>query len=141
MLPGILKIRKKGKTSEFSLPDFDFEYKLWKNKLGFMSQQLALFLQRLKAIKVEYSHEKNIKKVDPAISMIITVKENIKQLLIQIRTQEEEISHYVKDFPINSKHEYYRIHNKLKEEMIGLQKDYESLNKFLQVNVGNLLFI
>ncbi|MCF8373200.1 MAG: hypothetical protein K9H64_16395 [Bacteroidales bacterium] len=141
MLPGILKIRKYGKTSEISLPDFDFEYKLWKNELAFMSKQLRLFQQRIDAIKVEYAHEKDIRKANPALALISPILQSIDQLLSNIKTQEEEIAHYVKDFPINRNHVYYQERNSLKTVFVSIQQEYRSFTKFLKVNLSNLLFI
>ncbi len=141
MLPGILKIRKQGKTSEISLPDFDFEYKLWKNELSFMNKQLKHFLQRIDAIKVEYAHEKNIKKADSYLNIIPVIIQGIDNLLIKIKTQEEEIAHYVKDFPINKNHQYYREHNSIKASLKLIQHQYRSFYRNIQSNLGSLLFI
>ncbi|MEA3446030.1 MAG: hypothetical protein U9R19_15020 [Bacteroidota bacterium] len=65
----------------------------------------------------------------------------INNILIKIKTQEEEITHYVKDFPINKKHQYYQEHNNIKSSLIKVQQQYKSFYKNIQINLGSLLFI
>ena len=51
MLPGILKIRQHSKTSEISLPDFEF--KLWKSELQFVLDQKFLLVRMKRLINCE----------------------------------------------------------------------------------------
>jgi len=94
--------------------DLSFEYKMWKNHIDWFLQGLNIIRDR----NNELSRGHGGKELNIVEEMILEDYENqLKQMLKKIKTQEQEMQYYNKDFPIDNKHQYVNEHLGLRCQM------------------------
>lgn len=121
---------------QISIPEIDFEYKLWKNALEFYERELTIYRNRILAAKVDDTLLTNdfLNEIRELILKISSLKK-------EIVFHEEEIGCFKKDYPINRGHEHYMIHEALKDDLERLTEVYEMLRKNIDENLSDLLFV
>lgn len=105
-----------------SIPDLDFEYKLWKNRIHFYQQEIHIFLTRLLSLKEKVGEEG-----EELVSRLRKFVSESQLLEKEIRVREEEISFFSKDYPISKKHEHFVDHERLRSRMQQTSKDHLDL--------------
>lgn len=118
-----------------SIPDLDFEYKLWKNRIVFYAEEIKFFKVRLSALKVEYNQE-----VEPEIELLVLLKKDVDLVLREIKIQEEEISYFSDDYPINKRHSHYLNHKSLQEKKNNLSMEFIKLIKKIESKFGSFIY-
>lgn len=126
---------------KISIADLDFEYKLWKNELHYLKTELEIYEYRLEGIRIEFKERVDKAEVNSVEEKIHTYKYEIVSLMNRIMQQEEEMTAYVKDYPINKEHQNYRGHKKLKDEMIQLSTEYMGVIKVINENLAEFLYV
>lgn len=102
------------KAGNIEILDLDFEYKLWKNKIAFSKSEIELLQDRVHVL----SRENPGWMPDEKHMLLFTVQlEAIKSIEKQIHTQEQEIAFYAEDYPINTGHTHYIIHENIRKEV------------------------
>ena len=107
------------REGNINLLDLDFEYKLWKNRL-------ALFVKEIEILRTRNKEMENCCKDDQLNTVELMVldehQDQLTKLLNLIKTQEQEIQYYNKDFPITKSHDYYKEHVNLRKKMDSISK-------------------
>ncbi|MBN2165944.1 MAG: hypothetical protein JW717_06690 [Marinilabiliaceae bacterium] len=102
------------KEGVINLLDLDFEYKIWKNRLALFIKEVEIL--RLRNTEIETTNQNG--KLNTVELMVLDEhQDQLMKLLNRIKTQEQEIQFYNKDFPITKDHTYYIEHNKLRSKM------------------------
>lgn len=122
--------------NQISIPEIDFEYKLWKNSLEYYERELNIYRNRILAVKAESTFLTN-DYLDEIKELIL----NICSLKKEIVFQEEEIGCFKKDYPINREHEHYQVHEYLKTDLVKITNEYNSLLKNIDKNLSNEIFV
>jgi hypothetical protein len=104
------------KKGTISIPDIDFDYKLWKNLIDFQRKQIRTYLIRINELKYVEKNDSNQSLLDIELSLN-NLKADLLELNKMIKLQEEQISAHASDYPINRSHEHFEAH-----EMIHLSK-------------------
>lgn len=123
------------KKDLISIPDLDFEYKLWKNRIGFYAKEIILVKARLASLKLEYEQE-----VDVEIELLKLLKQNVDLILNEIKIQEEEIACFSDDYPINRSHSHYLNHKSLQQKKNDLSMEFIKLIKKIELKFGDYIF-
>ena len=118
-----------------SIPDLDFEYKLWKNRIAFYAQELKLFQARLSSLKIEYLQE-----VETEVELLIVLKKEVDLVLSEIKIQEEEIAYFSIDYPINKNHSHYLNHKSLQKKKNNLSMEFIKLIKKIESRFCMLIY-
>lgn len=118
-----------------SIPDLDFEYKLWKNRINFYSGELALFKARLSSLKIEHNQE-----VEEEIELLKNVRKEVDLILNEIKIQEEEISCFSDDYPINKSHTHYLNHKSLQKKKNDLSMEFLKLIKKIEYRFADFIY-
>ncbi len=116
--------------SLISIPELDFEYKLWKNRLKFYDQETKIYLARLMSIRVQDRFIAD-KYSDDLKEMIVRIQAMEKE----IRLHEEEIACFKKDYPINFRHAHYLDHESIRNKFESLEQSYHKLIRLIVANV------
>lgn len=102
------------KKGDVYLMDLDFEYKLWKNRLGCFLKEIEI----VKARNAEMTIHHPGKEMNTVEMMVLEEHESqLLQVLNRIKVQEQEIQYYNKDFPITHAHEYMSLHLEIRDKM------------------------
>ena len=123
------------KKDLISIPDLDFEYKLWKNRIAFYAEEIKLFKARLSSLKIEYNQE-----VEAELELLILLKKKVDLVLSEIKIQEEEISYYSDDYPINKSHSHYLNHKALQKKKNNLSMEFIKLIKKIESGFGPFIY-
>ncbi len=102
------------KKGNIQILDLDFEYKLWKNRLMFYQSELELLLDRSTVLMREHETWKMNE------SLKNRLQEHLRGLEIlqsRIITQEQEMALYAEDYPINSAHSHFSLHESIRTEV------------------------
>jgi len=121
---------------QVSIPEIDFEYKLWKNTLDYFERELNLYRNRILALKTE-----NKLAADNFLDDIKELTLKICALKKEIVFHEEEIGCFKKDYPISRTHEHYQVHEDLKRTLERLTNDYKSLRNNIDHDLSNILYV
>ncbi len=121
---------------QVSIPEIDFEYKLWKNTLEYYEKHLCIYRNRILALKTE-----NTLLANDYLSEIKDMALKICALKKEIVFHEEEIGCFKKDYPISRTHEHYRVHEDLKERLEKLTDEYHDLLKNINRDLSNILYV
>ncbi len=121
---------------QVSIPEIDFEYKLWKNALDYFEKDLNIYRNRILSLKTE-----NILISDKFLDDIKQLTLKICALKKEIIFHEEEIGCFKKDYPISRSHEHYQVHEDLKETLEKLTEEYDSLLRDIDDNLSNILYV
>lgn len=109
------------KQGDIHLIDLDFEYKIWKNHIEWFLRDLKIIRDRNYEIKEEHQKKELLNAVE---EMILDEWEDyLKKMLGRIKTREEELQYYHKDFPIGSGHQYFKDHLDLRKQMEKLSEN------------------
>lgn len=88
-----------------SIPDIDFDYKMWKNRIAFLRNKIRLYQSRIKELKAaspEWKHEQNLLELELAFH---SLRNDLIDVLKEIKVQEEQIPSHAPDYPINETHQ------------------------------------
>ncbi|WP_010662735.1 hypothetical protein [Marinilabilia salmonicolor] len=108
------------KEGKIHLIDLDFEYKMWKNHLEWFLRDLKIIRER----NNEIAGGKGKKELNAVEEMILDEWEDqIKKMTGRIKTQEQELQYYNKDFPITPDHQYFDEHLELRQRMEKLSNN------------------
>ncbi len=120
---------------QVSIPEIDFEYKLWKNALDYFERKLGIYRNRILALKTDRPLLAN-----DYLEEIRDMTLKICALKKEIVFHEEEIGCFKKDYPISRTHEHYQVHENLKERLESLTEDYQALLQGIDENLGDILY-
>lgn len=123
------------KKELISIPDLDFEYKLWKNRINFYSAEIILFKARLSSLKIEHSQE-----VEEEINLLRNLNNDVDSILNAIKIQEEEISCFSEDYPINKSHSHYLNHKTLQKKKNDLSMEFIKLIKKIEKRFAPFIY-
>lgn len=98
---------------QIQLLTLEYQYKLWKNMLSYLEQELCIIHERALELTLKYSE------IDEPL--FIMQKENIQQTVQKIKLQEERISFYAMDFPISKSHEINVDHQVIVNSISALE--------------------
>ncbi|MFW6352679.1 MAG: hypothetical protein ACOC2E_09850 [Bacteroidota bacterium] len=102
------------KEENIHLIDLDFEYKIWKNHLEWFMRDLKIIRDR----NYEISGEHGRKELNSVEEMILDEWEDqLKKMMSRIKTREEELQYYNKDFPVAPDHQYFKEHVEMRIKM------------------------
>ena len=118
-----------------SIPDLDFEYKLWKNRITFYTEEIKLFKARLSSLKIEFNQD-----VDVEIELLAALKNGINIVLSEIKIQEEEMSYFSIDYPIQKSHSHYLNHKSLQKKKNNLSMEFIKLIKKIESRFGPFIY-
>lgn len=108
------------KEGRIHLIDLDFEYKMWKNHLEWFHRDLKIIKER----NNEIAGGQGKKELNAVEEMILDEWEDqIKKMTGRIKTQEQELQYYNKDFPITHDHQYFEEHLVLRQRMEKLSNN------------------
>ena len=95
------------KDGKIHLVDVDFEYKIWKNHIDWFLRDFKIIRERNK----ELDQEEGQRALNTVEEMIIEeYEQQLKKMLGRIKTQEQELQYYNKDFPVTPGHQYIKEH-------------------------------
>lgn len=123
------------KKDLISIPDLDFEYKLWKNRIAFYADEIKLFKARLSSLKIEYSQD-----VEAEIELLAALKKEVDIVLREIKVQEEEMSYFSIDYPIQKSHSHYLNHKSLQKKKNNLSMEFIKLIKKIESRFGPFIY-
>ena len=118
------------------IPDLDFEYKLWKNRLRFYQQECRIFIARLLSQKGKIGQAG-----DDILERLNGFIDAAQRLENDIREREEEISYYSKDYPISTIHQHYQDHEQLKGRVQQASKSHLELVIETTRQLGDILYV
>ncbi|WP_462317945.1 hypothetical protein [Marinilabilia sp.] len=102
------------KEGKIHLVDLDFEYKMWKNHVDWFLRDLRIIRDRNKEIAGGLGHTE----LNTVEEMIIDeYEQQLKKMQGRIKTQEQELQYYNKDFPVTPDHQYVKEHIELRSKM------------------------
>lgn len=102
------------KDGKIHLVDVDFEYKIWKNHIEWFLRGFKIIRERNK----ELDQEEGQRALNTVEEMIIEeYEQQLKKMLGRIKTQEQELQYYNKDFPVTPEHQYIKEHLDLRLHM------------------------
>ena len=108
------------KEGKIHLVDLDFEYKIWKNQIECFLRDLKIIRDRNGEIGGGLGHVE----LNTVEEMIIDeYEQELKKMLGRIKTQEQELQYYNKDFPVTPDHQYVSEHMLLRTKMERLSND------------------
>lgn len=116
------------KSGNIQILDLDFEYKLWKNKLIFFSNEIELLLDRLEVLKRE---KPSFYIDDSEHETILSQQTAIQHLRNQIKTMEQEMAFYAEDYPINQSHSHYLTHEAIRNEIEKVVIRQDEINSLI----------
>lgn len=122
------------KKDLISIPDLDFEYKLWKNRIACYSKEIKLYSFRLSSLKHEYNQD-----VEEELVLLIELTKEVESMLNAIKIQEEEIACFADDYPINNSHSHYLNHKTLQQKKNNLSMEFLKLIKKIESKYGSLI--
>jgi len=112
-----------------SIPDIDFDYKLWKNQIAFLRNKIRLYQTRIKELKAaspEWKHEQNLLELELAFH---SLRNDLIDILTEIKIQEEQISSHAPDYPINETHQDFDSHENINLMMKDAMMKINELEK------------
>ena len=121
------------KISEITLLDLDYEYKLWKNRLQYIHQDMVVLKERILEL---HSADDKVRKPGVVIETRVESLLNKSDVCLRsIKVHEEEASYYAREYPIDQQHQHYQDHEKVRAEVKLLWEEYiavsdEFLRKF-----------
>jgi hypothetical protein len=102
------------KEGKIHLIDLDFEYKMWKNHIDWFLRDFKIIRER----NQEIAGGKGKKELNAVEEMILDEWEDqLRKMMGRIKTQEQELQYYNKDFPITPDHQYFQEHFDLRQRM------------------------
>ncbi|PWD98492.1 hypothetical protein [Marinilabilia rubra] len=102
------------KEGKIHLVDLDFEYKMWKNHIEWFLRDLKIVRDRNEEISQGLGHGE----LNTVEEMIIDeYEQQLKKMQGRIKTQEQELQYYNKDFPVTPDHQYVKEHMDLRGKM------------------------
>lgn len=122
------------KKDLISIPDLDFEYKLWKNRISCYSHEIKLYIIRLASLKHEYGQV-----VEEEIVLLHELEKEVESMLNEIKIQEEEIACFSDDYPINNSHSHYLNHKSLQQKKNNLSMEFLKLIKKIESKYGTFI--
>ena len=103
------------KEENIYLIDLDFEYKIWKNHIEWFLRNLKIIRDRNSEVNGEIRKEGYLNSVEEMI--LDEWEDHLKKMLGRIKTREEELQYYHKDFPVAPGHKYIEDHFDLRNKM------------------------
>jgi len=105
-----LKFLLMSHAGTISIPDIDFDYKIWKNRIAFLRNRIRLYQARIKELKAaspEWKHEQNLLELELAFH---SLRNDLIDVQTEIRVQEEQIPSHAPDYPITETHQDFDSH-------------------------------
>jgi hypothetical protein len=122
--------------TNISIPELDFEYKLWKNRLDYFENELHVYRARLLSVKLDAGSIAG-QYIKPLKELII----NIHTLKKEIQLHEEEMAHFKKDYPIDHQHDHYRDFVDIRTKIGDFTTRYNEIIKEIDGNVSDYLYV
>lgn len=117
------------KEGVINLLDLDFEYKLWKNRLSIFTKEMDILRTRNNELEIS-SPADQLNTVE--LMVLEEHQGQLTKLLNRIKTQEQEIQYYNKDFPITKDHGYFKDHIELRDKMSIITKlHFDKINDLI----------
>ena len=117
------------KEGKIHLIDLDFEYKMWKNHIDWFLRDLKIIRDR----NIEIAGGKGQKELNSVEEMVLEEWEDqLKKMMGRIKTQEQELQYYNKDFPVTQDHQYIQEH-------LGLRTRMEKLSQNVIAKISDLI--
>ncbi len=101
------------KNGVIQLIDLEFEYKIWKKRLDLFSSEVDLIMNRNTNLPEDEKY-KSLNAVE--LLALEEHKEALVKLKSRIKTKEQELTFYNKDFPITETHDYFLDHLELRRK-------------------------
>ena len=113
-----------------NLRDLEFENKVWKNRLEYLIHEIQIHRHHIES----YCLELKDSLIDELLQQSLNELEENYHIAIslekKVQIQEEEIPHYIKDFPISAFHEFYKEHHNIEQEINEFyKKSAESIRR------------
>ncbi|MFO8002438.1 MAG: hypothetical protein R6U46_14455 [Marinilabilia sp.] len=108
------------REGKIHLVDLDFEYKMWKNHIDLFLRDLKIIRDRNHEMAGGYDH-RGLNTVEEMI--IEEYEQQLKKMLGRIKTQEQELQYYNKDFPVTPDHQYVKEHMELRSRIEQLSNE------------------
>lgn len=102
------------KNGTINIVDLDFEYKMWKTRLRLFIEEIELIRNRNEEVKSEpYINELN------AVELLVLDEhtDELSKLRNRIVVLEDELQLYQHDFPIDTAHQCFKEHQKLRTKL------------------------
>lgn len=122
--------------SKVSIPDLDFEYKLWKNRLKHYTREARIYISRLQSVKTATPEL-----TDALIRAFDRITDTAHALYKEIEVHEEEMAYYKKDYPISKSHQHFADHEKIRERFRQFNDKYQTLVDQMSRDVEALYFV
>lgn len=116
------------KHGNIQILDLDFEYKLWKNKLLFFSNEIELLLDRLEVLKRE---KPSFYINDSEHEIVLSQQDVVQNLKNKIKTMEQEMAFYAEDYPVNQRHSHYLMHESIRNEIEKVVLRQDEINSLI----------
>ncbi|MGQ1888855.1 hypothetical protein ACT29H_00265 [Thermophagus sp. OGC60D27] len=117
------------KEGLINLMDLSFEYKMWKNHIEWFLRDFKIILERNNEI-VRSRGETELNVVE--VMIVEDYEKQLKRLLKKIKTQEQEMQYYNKDFPVGLEHQYVIEH-------LGLRCQMEKISREVIDKISDLM--
>jgi hypothetical protein len=102
------------------LIDLDFEYKIWKSHIDWFLRDLKIIRHRNLDVAGGQGH-RNLNAVEEMI--VEDYEQQLKMMRGRIKTQEQALQYYNKDFPVTPNHQYVLDHLELRTRMEKLSNE------------------
>jgi hypothetical protein len=102
---------------------------MWKNKIAFLRNKIRLYQTRIKELKAaspEWKHEQNLLELELAFH---SLRNDLIEILTEIKVQEEHISSHAPDYPINETHQDFDGHETINLMMKDASAKMEELER------------
>jgi hypothetical protein len=109
------------------ITDLDFDYKLWKNKLQYYQNELAIYDHRLEEIKANPGNKILETEIRSFQNSLHHMQHQAHKIDSAIRNSEDEIACFIKDYPISQQHEHFKDHDHIRREMNSLEVHMKAL--------------
>ena len=111
------------------LPDLDFEYKVWKNRTGFIKEENLIYTNRIEEIKSTNRYPEDEAFLNDLKERFLKQAERVQKICNHILVSEREMVYYKFDYPINKKHQHYNDHEALRKELEEVDHNHKKLLK------------
>lgn len=121
------------------ITDLDFDYKLWKNKLQFYQNEMAIYDHRLDELRANPQYKILETEISSFQHSLHHIQHEAVKINNAIHHSEEEISCFIKDYPISREHEHYREHDQIRREVNSLEVHIKALKDDLYTEMKDQL--
>lgn len=124
------------KTGKITIPDIDFDYKLWKNSIDFQRKQIRTYLIRISELKLDTEKDINFDLLESTEAHLHNLKAHLTELEKAIKLQEELIEAEAEHYPIDRSHDQYEAHETIHYMKKKVDRKFGSVEKdFIQFRI------